>query len=261
MAARPVRVRIVVPHPEEVGGGLASLALHLAVLVAIVVFATDGGARTGRLGPSMTVRLAAGPRATPGGGARGVEKPAERLVPERPPAPIDPKLTPTNRERADAPRKVVPPPKGLTAQPEKLGPVEPQAPPKDEPGTPGTPGTPGANGPDGPIAGGVAGLGSDEPFTYDYYTNLVVTRLQEGWQNRPVLPAGSDTLRVVVAFVIDRTGRVTDVEVETPSGYTPLDQSAYRAVLALGQLPPLPRAYDKDRLTARFVFELLPPDM
>jgi len=261
VAARAVRVRIVVPHPEEVGGGLASLALHLAMLVAIVLFATDGGARTGKLGPTMTVRLAAGPRPTPGGGTRGVEKPAEKLVPERPPAPIDEKLAPTNRLRATDPKKVVPPPKGLTAQPEKLTPLEPQAPQKDAPGTPGTAGTPGANGPEGPIAGGVAGLGSDEPFAYDYYTSLVVNRLQEAWQNRPILPAGSDTLRVVVAFVIDRTGRVTDVEVETSSGYTPLDQSAYRAVLALGQLPPLPRAYEKDRLTARFVFELLPPDM
>jgi TonB family protein len=67
-------------------------------------------------------------------------------------------------------------------------------------------------------------------------------------------------VRVVVLFVINDDGRVTDVAVETPSGYTPLDQSAFRAVLALGQLPPLPRAYEKDRLTARFVFELLPPD-
>jgi TonB family protein len=261
VAARPVRVRIVVPHPEEVGGGMASLALHLAALVAIVIFASDGAARTGKLGPTMTVRLAAGVKAPPGGGARGVEKPAEKFVPVRPPAPIDEKLAPTNRLRATDPPKVAPPPKGLTAQPEKMRPLEPQAPQKDQPGTPGTAGTPGATGPDGPIAGGVAGLGSDEPFTYDYYTNLVVTRLQEAWQNRPILPAGSDTVRVVVAFVIEDDGRVTGVEVETPSGYTPLDQSAYRAVLSLGQLPPLPRAYEKDRLTARFVFELLPPDM
>jgi len=111
----------------------------------------------------------------------------------------------------------LPPPKGLTAQPEKLTPLEPQAPQKDAPGTPGTAGTPGANGPEGPIAGGVAGLGSDEPFAYDYYTSLVVNRLQEAWQNRPILPAGSDTVRVVVLFVINDDGRVTESRSKPPA--------------------------------------------
>ncbi|MCU0253869.1 MAG: hypothetical protein MUE47_04940, partial [Acidobacteria bacterium] len=141
----------MVPHPEEVGGGVASLGLHLAALAAIVFFASDGAARTGVLGPAMTVRLAAGVKAPPGGGRRGVRKPAEKLVPERPPAPIDEKLTPTNRLRARDPKQVEPPPKGLTAQPETMRSLEPQAPQKDEPGTPGTAGTPGATGPDGPI--------------------------------------------------------------------------------------------------------------
>ncbi len=252
-----MRLRIVIPHPEEVGGGLASILLHLLLLAAIVLFASGRLTRDGQLAPSMVVRLAAGAQA-PAGGTRGVEKPAPRPVPERPPVPVDEKQAPTNRERVDTPSKVSPPPKGLTAQPEKMRPVEPQAPPKDPSGEPGTPGMPGAAGPEGPIAGGVAGLGSDEPFTHDYYTTLVVTRLQEAWQNRPLLPAGSDTARVVVSFVIERSGQVTNIAIDTPSGYTPLDQSAYRAVLALGQLPPLPRGYEKDRLTARFIFELLP---
>lgn len=260
MGPRTTRLRIVIPHPEEVGGGLASIALHLLMLAAVALFASGRLAREGPLGPSMIVRLAAGaPR--PSGGTPGVEKPAPRSVPERPQLPIDEKQAPTNRERVDTPTKVSPPPEGLTAQPERMKPVEPQPPPKDPSGEPGLPGIPGAGGPSGPIAGGVAGLGSDEPFTYDYYTNLVVTRLQEAWQNRPLLPSGSDTARVVVSFVIERSGRVTHVQVDTPSGYTPLDQSAYRAVLALGQLPPLPRGYEKDRLTARFVFELLPAEI
>ena len=263
--ARPlVRVRLHLPAREELLAFAASLAGH-ALLLAAILGVGAGRAPAGPPRKVLSVRLAAAPRSTTA--ARPAREPSRRTAASRTkPRPLRPakKKRRSRRTRARAPRKVETRPEtGATARPKEL-PREEAAPP--EPPPPAGSGT-GAEAkaktspalPEGPIAGGVAGLETDEPLTADWYVGLVVARLQEAWRDRPVLPAGSPARRVVIGFTIHRDGRVTDVRVEIPSGYTPLDTSAVRAVASLGRLPPLPRSYGKERLGARFVFELLPP--
>ncbi|MBP7147147.1 MAG: TonB family protein [Acidobacteria bacterium] len=251
-----ITVRVVIPRPADLGWLGGSVLVH--VLLVLALFFGIWSGREGQLGQpgkSMVVRLAA----RPGGARAAAAAPAPappRRAETKPPPPVE-KKEETARKKPNPPKTVVDRPEGPTAQPETLPQAEPQPePPPAGPGGAGTsPGQPGT----GPIAGGVAGLGTDEPFTADWYANLVVARLQDQWRERPLLPAGSPSQRVVVSFVIRRDGTVEDVQILAPSGYTPLDQSAYRAVVNLGRLPPLPRSYERQRLRARFVFELVPP--
>jgi hypothetical protein len=57
-----------------------------------------------------------------------------------------------------------------------------------------------------------------------------------------------------VLFVIERSGEVSQVLVETPSGCVPLDDSATQALEEV-ILPPLPQAFPKQReiVHARFL--------
>ena len=57
-----------------------------------------------------------------------------------------------------------------------------------------------------------------------------------------------------ILFVIERTGEVSEILVETPSGCVPLDDSATQALEEV-ILPPLPEAFPKEReiVHARFI--------
>jgi TonB family protein len=59
---------------------------------------------------------------------------------------------------------------------------------------------------------------------------------------------------VVVMFVIQRDGRLTNVEVEVPSGMPALDLTAQRALLMTRQLPPLPAQFPDNTLTVHLRF-------
>ena len=59
----------------------------------------------------------------------------------------------------------------------------------------------------------------------------------------------------VVKFTIQKDGRLTDAIVERASGYPTLDIAALRAVLATGQIPPLPTAFPNPSLTVHLNFD------
>jgi len=71
-----------------------------------------------------------------------------------------------------------------------------------------------------------------------------------GYQNRAALLDHQDRIR----FVIERSGEVTGVLLETPSGCVPLDDSALDALREV-ILPPLPADFPRDRevVHARFI--------
>jgi TonB family protein len=58
-----------------------------------------------------------------------------------------------------------------------------------------------------------------------------------------------------VKFTIQRDGRLTDYIVEKPSGSTPLDLAALRAVAVTKSLPPLPNEYPNPTLVVHLSFE------
>lgn len=264
-----VRVRIVPPAPEELRAVGISLGVHAVVVVAVIVAGLSAAPPPS--GPTITVQLApaAGrPASRPSSPSahrqgpvteRPAAKPEARRDEPKPKPPTDePPPKPKVRQRIDE----VSPSEDLghdtVARPEKLPEAEPQPEDGSDPGTETGDGAGGgaSNLPTGPIAGGIAGLATDQPFTADWFLQLVVARLQDAWRDRPLLPAGSQPQRVVIAFTILKDGSVVEERIDSPSRYPPLDLSALRAVDSLERLPPLPRNYGDDRLDARFVFEL-----
>jgi TonB family protein len=59
----------------------------------------------------------------------------------------------------------------------------------------------------------------------------------------------------VVAFTIQRDGRITNFMTERSSGYLMLDNNALRAVALTRQLPALPEAYTNPTLGVHLNFD------
>ena len=101
-------------------------------------------------------------------------------------------------------------------------------------------------------AGGLGSGGELEllNFCCPEYISIMTDRIRNRWDSRQRI-AGAVTIK----FTIQRDGRITDVERATTSGYFALDQSAERAVRYTAQLPRLPSAFDRDRLTVYLDFK------
>ena len=72
--------------------------------------------------------------------------------------------------------------------------------------------------------------------------------IAKNWQ--PTSAAGTTMVR----FVIERSGQITQAEVEKPSGIAEVDMSAVRAVRE-SKLAPLPSAFNQPTLTVHLTFE------
>ncbi len=59
----------------------------------------------------------------------------------------------------------------------------------------------------------------------------------------------------VMRFTIERSGQLTNIQIDKSSGYPALDLLAQRALLYTRQLPPLPTAFTESSLTVHLVFE------
>ena len=102
-------------------------------------------------------------------------------------------------------------------------------------------------------AGGLGGSSTElslSDFCCPEYLSTMVSLIRERW-NPNQQTAGAS----VVRFTITRDGAITSVDVDRSSGYMALDQSARRAILLTGQLPPLPTAFTGNSLTVRLTFE------
>lgn len=260
MPSPRIKVKVVVPYPPELTWLGISLVLHTLAFGTLALF-FSGQTPTYRSAPSMQVRLVPGPSA---GGARTAPRPALARPSPPQPAKVDEKAEPTRRFRSQAEKNAVDRPTGLTAQPAELPQAQPR--PPSLPEIKGSPtGSPQGQEqedlhlPEGPIEGGVAGDFGGSGGTADWYRDLVTARLQDSWRDRPLLPAGWKEARVVVGAKILRDGKITEVRILIPSGYTPLDQSAYRVLANMGTLPRPPALSSNDGMSARFVFELTPP--
>ena len=86
-----------------------------------------------------------------------------------------------------------------------------------------------------------------------------IAQLKRNW----LIPMAVMTLKghVVVTFVVQRDGEISDISVPEPSKVPTFDQSAIGALVALNRTPPLPADYPGDRcqFTVRFNYNETPP--
>jgi TonB family protein len=223
-----------------------------AVAVAILLFSSTRIVENPQQ-PVMTISLGGAPGPQTGGltqiGARAVQAPAPPDAPPRqavtPPAPTPPKMTlpdPQAKPRSQSKPQNAPP--EANARRENTGkPTEGNA--RAE--------TPVIRGQGFGLssAGGGGGAVQVDAVNFccpDYLAQLVSV-IQRTWDNNQGV-VGSTTVR----FTISRDGTILMPQVEIPSGFIALDNSALRAV-QITKLPPLPAAFLNPSLTVHMRFD------
>ncbi|MBN2415717.1 TonB family protein [bacterium] len=114
--------------------------------------------------------------------------------------------------------------------------------------------------PDSSLAQESPGGGGDvkvdsEDFPYSYYLSLIRYRIKENWRPPLQIPGEDGMLTTVIVFRILRSGQVSDVGLEAPSGRFLFDQAARRAIGTMRSLPPLPPEFSGEYLTVHIEFE------
>jgi len=137
-------------------------------------------------------------------------------------------------------------------EPAKAQPAPAPAPPAPAPATPA--GAARVVLPYAPIGGAMRGqVAVDESnFEFAYYLQQVRVLVARNWTPTAGVAAGT---RVEVYFRVSRDGSLTSPRVETSSGNAYFDDSAARAVIVTGHLPPLPLGYSGSDLGIHFGFE------
>ncbi len=104
------------------------------------------------------------------------------------------------------------------------------------------------------MGGGMAGQVAVDAsnFEFAYYLQQVRLQIARNWTPPGGMPTGT---RVEIYFRVARDGSLTSPRIETTSGNGYFDQSAARAVIVTGHLPPLPLGYDGGDLGIHFGFE------
>jgi TonB family protein len=228
-----------------------SVAAHALLLLAALL--SGGTMAEDTPEPVMTISLGGAPGPRTGGltqlGARAVQAPvaeAPRAAPPTPPAPAAPRVTlpdPRVRPRTQ-PRPSQAPPEASAPKP-STGPEPTDGSARADTGVRRGQGfgLSSAGGGGGPVQLDVS------DFCCPDYLAQMVSFIQRSWdQNQGVV--GSTTMR----FTIQRDGTIRAPQIEIPSGFIALDNSAMRAV-QLAKLPPLPAAFDNPTLTVHMRFD------
>ena len=92
-------------------------------------------------------------------------------------------------------------------------------------------------------------------FPFSYYLNFLKKRIQDNWHPPYQSSDPGSTLKVTIGFRILRDGRLTEVKLESSSGFFMFDQAAQRAVYSANRMPPLPEGYLDEFLTIHLEFE------
>lgn len=246
-----------------------SAAAHILLLVALAI----AGSRTepAEQKKIINVRLSSG--AAPAAARSESPRPASRRA-SPPPSPVQeatpvpmtrPVPPPTKPEPAIAPRKAsagetlfgksqLEPAK--SAVPTSRTPAQP-APPVSVPSSgsaaaavPSSSTAPGTAGSTLPGIGkaGVMGL-EGGPFPFNDYLERMIALIGRRWQR----PAGGEPTATVY-FIVERSGRIREAEIEESSGVGAFDRAALRAVLESSPLPPLPSGYREEWLGVHLAF-------
>jgi len=230
-----------------------SVAAHIAVVAAMVVFQSTRPEPAPRTIMTISLGGAVGPR-TAGQNQIG-GRPVQAPEPEAPirraetaPAPIEPPMTlpaPQPRPRRQPPPKPEQAPREATSRTPTTGPEPREGSTRSDTQNRGTGfGLSSAGG----VGGGSVTLDVSD-FCCQEYIGEMVERIQRYWNPREST-VGTTTMK----FVITRDGTITAIQRERSSGFQVLDQQAERALYATRQLPPLPQQYSNQTLTVHLEF-------
>lgn len=183
----------------------------------------------------------------------------EKNAPKKPPKP-EPRTTKPEPKKPEVkkPEPEKPEEEANNASDEKQEETkQPEHPAASPPQTP-QPGTGAPQGTTGGAGTGTAGTGTGSGDEYDFYIALISRKIKTAWK-RPV-STGTETRTAIVRFELSPTGRVLNLELQTPSGFAPLDRSVVQAVHDAEPFPPFPLSLKLDRLKLPIQFELTPGD-
>ena len=197
------------------------------------------------------------PERTPAPVAVAVPKiviPTRDAAPSRRPAPAPPAADATLRERLSRRLAAASREEALPAEPPApmLAALTPQQdPPAAKPAVPTAP-TLAASLPTAQTPGTVLPLGD---FPHAWYLTLLRDRVFAHWSppSEPFLAGRAPV--ALVAFRIDRAGRVGRLSLKEGSGHARFDRSALSAVQSLGQAPALPEQYPEESLDVVIRFQ------
>jgi TonB family protein len=220
-------------------GIAAAAALHLGLAVAVVLGPELRGEEPARI---EYVKVRVVPAA-----ALGSTRPAPPKPKPPEPKPPEPEPKPPAPEPEPEPPKPAPAP--AAREPERRAPERAPEPP---PAAPAETAREREGSPRGSALGtstaAVAGI--DNPtFTYDYYLDRMLAMIEARW----VRPRVEQPIEAMVHFRIQRDGRITELELVTPSGLNAFDLAALRAVEAAAPFPPLPASYRSDSLGVNLI--------
>lgn len=209
---------------------IISIAGHVLLLLAIFALGFTKPVRRGY--PRVLTATFVERNVEAGGGAKRVE--AAPRPATTPPQPTESKPIPSKipipkkpePKKPEAKRQDVTPPKSPALSEPKL---TEQTPANTNAQSPTTSGASSKTG------GIIKTDGESSPF--DYYLRLVELRVFNHWKP-PFRQAGEYS--VVVHFFIEKSGKVSSLELEKSSGAFAVDQAAMRAVQNADPLPPLP---------------------
>ncbi len=107
----------------------------------------------------------------------------------------------------------------------------------------------------GPGEGGGTGTGTGIPFPYQWYLDIVFTKIELAWR-KPYLGENVQEQYITnVYFIIKRNGQVREVKVQESSGLSAVDRSCESAILGAVPFPPLPSQFTESELPLRVTFQ------
>ncbi len=119
------------------------------------------------------------------------------------------------------------------------------------------------------VGGGEKGTAETGPLSfetqwYDWgeYAQSMVSKIRVHWyENMPMLIRTGMKGVVTIRFTIQRSGRITDVQLLNGSGVPPYDFAARKAIELASPLNPLPKDFPNptERVTAMFYYNMEPP--
>jgi TonB family protein len=237
---------------------VASVAAHVAIAALVMVAPHWGGGVTEPPRTIMTISIAGGGAGPVSGGMTAI---GGRPIQEQTPPAEAPKPQAVRPPAVKAPEMTIPLPgarKPIAKTEVKQAPAEARGrtPTRGAQVTPGNSiAETGVRGQGfGLSTGGGPGTGSSLEISGDFccpgYIATMVDRIRGAWNQ-------SQGARGVafIKFTIQRDGRLTDYIIEKPSGSTPLDLAALRAVAVTKTLPPLPNEYTNPTLVVHLSFE------